>query len=126
MEAENRRSKGGSFLKGYPSLAAFIASDIDKSTLIFNRFDRLAARNILYMQAELAELQQELDMFDAEDSHDIESKKAARSWREFKKKGETQTIRMELVKEIRKLMKQYRELVCTPQGLVRGSLSIYR
>ena len=46
-----------SYLKGYPSLAAFIASDKDKSTVIYRRFDRLSARNLLYLQSELAELE---------------------------------------------------------------------
>ena len=36
------------YVKGYPSLAAFIASDADRSTQIYRRFDRLAARNLLY------------------------------------------------------------------------------
>lgn len=68
----------------------------------------MAARNLLYMQAELAELREELDKFDAEDGQDIESKKAARSWGELKKRSEVQPRRMELIKEIRALMNQYR------------------
>jgi hypothetical protein len=55
------------YLKGYPSLAAFIASDKDKSTVIYRRFDRLSARNLLYLQSELAELEVKQDAFDRED-----------------------------------------------------------
>ncbi|KAJ2994267.1 hypothetical protein NUW58_g1596 [Xylaria curta] len=102
----NDQGSKKSFLRGFPSLAAFIASDVDKSTLIFNRFDRLAARNLLYMQEELAELQAELEVFDVEDSQDTESKKAGRNLNEFKKKSPR---RVELLREIRDKMKEYRE-----------------
>jgi hypothetical protein len=47
-------------LDGYPSLADFIASDPDRTSLVFRRFDRLAARNILYLQSELADLETKL------------------------------------------------------------------
>ncbi|KAI8944993.1 hypothetical protein F4801DRAFT_569960 [Xylaria longipes] len=105
MDINDRAAKKVA-LRGFPSLAAFIASDTDKSTLIFNRFDSLAARNLLYMQEELAELQAELEAFDAEDSQDIESKKAGRNLKEFKKRSPR---RIQLVQEIREQMKEYRE-----------------
>lgn len=100
-------------VKGFPSLAAFISGDVDRSTLIFNRFDDLSARNLLYMQEELAELQAELHVFDDEDGQNLESKKAARNWKEFKKKGEAQPRRLELIRDIRILMKEYREALLT-------------
>tara|TARA_R110002060_G_scaffold59247_6_gene69119 strand:- start:660 stop:971 length:312 start_codon:yes stop_codon:yes gene_type:complete len=49
------------YLKRYPSLAAFIASDKDKSTAIYRRLDRLSARNLLYLHSELPELQARQD-----------------------------------------------------------------
>ena len=55
------------YVKGYPSLAAFIASDSDKSTAIYRRFDRLSARNLLYLQSELVELEAQQDALDEED-----------------------------------------------------------
>lgn len=91
-------------------MASFIASDLDRSTLIFNRFDTLAARNLLFMQGELAELQSELEAIDVEDSVNGEAKMASRNWKEFKKKAASQPRRMELIKEIRDLMKEYRKL----------------
>jgi hypothetical protein len=57
------------YVKGYPSLAAFIASDRDKSTAIYRRFDRLSARNLLYLESELQELEERQDALDAEDLH---------------------------------------------------------
>jgi hypothetical protein len=47
-------------LNGFPSLSEFIASDHDRTSLVFRRFDRLAARNLLYLQSELAELEAKL------------------------------------------------------------------
>lgn len=77
-----------SYLGGYPSLAAFIASDRDKSAAIFKRFDRLAARNLLYLQSELAELEVQLDKFDAEDRKCPEKFQSARNWQAFEKLAE--------------------------------------
>ena len=44
-------------LDGYPSLAEDISSDPDRTSLVFRRFDRLAVRNLLYLQSELVELE---------------------------------------------------------------------
>ena len=102
------------YVKGYPSLAAFIASDCDKSTAIYRRFDRLSARNLLYLQSELLELEARQDALDAEDSRGlIEDKESSRNWQSLQRKaaepGNTrQKERVEVLKEIRKLMKEYR------------------
>jgi hypothetical protein len=52
---------------GYPALAEWISRDPDYETLIFRRFDRLAARNILNLQSELVGIEEKLDRLD-EDS----------------------------------------------------------
>jgi hypothetical protein len=54
-------------IRGFPSVAQKIASDIDKTTTIYRRFDQLSARNIILLQAELAELEPLQDRYDAED-----------------------------------------------------------
>lgn len=96
-------------ITGYPSLAAFIASDLDRTAGIYKRFDRLAARNLLYLQSELADLQAELDALDEKDKADRASKQYARNWHDFKKKAEQEPARLHLVKEIRSTLKEYRE-----------------
>lgn len=53
--------------RDFPSLTEFIASDADHTSLVFKRFDKLAARNLLYLQSELAELQARQNEFDAQD-----------------------------------------------------------
>jgi tRNA 2-selenouridine synthase SelU len=56
------------------------------------------------MQGEIAELQSEPEAFDAEHSRDIESKKARRNLKEFKKRS----LRgVKLIKEIRAQMKEH-------------------
>jgi hypothetical protein len=104
------------YIKGYASLAAFIAEDRDKSTAIFRRFDRLSARNLLYLQSELAELEAKQDAFDKEDfKAGTEEKASARSWPIFKQRAEEnnkrEKERMDLVKEIRGKIKEYRQSV---------------
>jgi len=44
-------------IHGFPRVAAKIAHDCNKTTTIYRRFDRLSACNLLYLQAELAELE---------------------------------------------------------------------
>lgn len=50
---------------GYASLSKFIASDA--ALCIFRRFDTLATRNLLYMQDELCEIEQQIDVLDKAD-----------------------------------------------------------
>ena len=104
------------YVKGYPSLAAFIASDPDKSTAIYRRFDRLSARNLLYMQSELIELEARQDALDAEDLQGtLEAKDSARNWQTLNRKasepGNTkEKERLMLVGDIRKKLKDYRTI----------------
>jgi hypothetical protein len=100
-------------ISGYPSLAKFIASDRDQSTFLFRRFDRLSARNLLYLQAELAELEERQAAFDKEDfGKDPDKKQSARNWNTLRKKAsEADCIdekeRFKLVFEIRDKLKTY-------------------
>jgi hypothetical protein len=90
-------------LDGFPSLAAFIASDPDHTSLVFRRFDRLAARNLLYLQ------------FDAQDQGlgmgNFHAKECAMNWESFrdasKANNDQQIERMKLVIDIREKLKEY-------------------
>jgi hypothetical protein len=103
-------------LDGFPSLASFIASDPDHTLLVFKRFDKLAARNLLYLQSELTSLQAQQDLFDAEDqsleNDDRQAKQCAMDWESFKTASsepgnEKQKARMKLMLEIRHKLKEY-------------------
>ncbi|KAH0534091.1 hypothetical protein FGG08_007310 [Glutinoglossum americanum] len=111
------------FLEGFSDFSQFIASDDDLS--IYRRFGSLGARNILYLQAELQLLEQNLQKLDEAD-HDVvmrhsdeDEKKevdlAARAWECFEyqsKKGtERQMLKMKLILRIREVMKEYEDAI---------------
>ncbi|KAF2422990.1 hypothetical protein EJ08DRAFT_725165 [Tothia fuscella] len=98
------------YVPSFPSLAAFIASDRDRTTLIFKRFDRLAARNLLHLQSELAQLQKQLDVLDEKDASHMEQKQCLRNWDDFMAVVEgvaCQKERFELSERIRRTMRDY-------------------
>jgi hypothetical protein len=102
-------------LDGYPSLTRFIASDHDRTTLVFKRFDSLAIRNLLHIQSELAELQARQDASDSKDysiDADMDAKACAMTWENSKKLAASgdlvQIERVKLAREIRNTIKEYR------------------
>ena len=104
-------------LTGYPSFSALISSDPDLQ--IYRRFDRLSARNILYLQSELLEAERRLDEFDAVDQTDaafygdLDVMLSIRCWESFARKAKAgnarERERMELIRRTRELVKEYRE-----------------
>ena len=105
------------YIHGYPSLAAFIASDPGHSTAIYRRFDFLSARNLLYLQSELVELEGQLRAFDQEDLQkaDCDENDIARDWKVFEEKARdpasTEKKRLELAIRIRKKLKEYSQWI---------------
>lgn len=99
---------------GFPSVAAKIAKDKDKTTNIFRRFDRLAARNLLYLQSRLQKLESELDRYDAEDFHegDMLAKRSLTSWEDFEANANNrdwEKKRMDLAMDIQIALRNYRQ-----------------
>ncbi|KAH0551488.1 hypothetical protein GP486_007298 [Trichoglossum hirsutum] len=96
-----------------PSLAAFIASDPELA--VYRRFDRLATRNLLYLQSELLHLESKLDGFDEEDrKRDVgdDLRASARVWEVLARKGnEHDRERMELVLRSRQVLDEYYKLL---------------
>ena len=82
---EPRRRK--TLLEGFPQTSNFIAKDPAKTTVIFRRFDQLAVRNLLHLEARLAaleSLQKDYDTDDVDFNNDNEPiTTAARSWEDF-------------------------------------------
>lgn len=101
------------YLKGYPSLAAFVASDSYHDTAIFRRFNRLSARNLLQLQSDLMELEAQQDALDEEDLHaSTRDKEGARDWQILKAKaGEMDNSRekerLRVALEIRGKLREY-------------------
>ena len=99
-------------LPGYPSFANFIAEDADAA--IYRKYERLSARNLLYLQSELHELEGELEELDARDFeerevHDSEAQKIARYWKSYSRCDSERAVkRRKLQDKIRKKIKEYR------------------
>ena len=112
------------YATGFASLANFIASDPDRTTLVFKLFDELAARNLLYLQSELAELQARQQRLDSEHlSADLDAKQCARNFASFEMAAEDggdfkQKDKRDLTLQIRKTLKEYRESLIFESTLV--------
>lgn len=103
------------YVTGFPSLANFMVSDDEHSGIIFRRFRRLSARNLLYMQSELAELEAQQEKYDREDAAlttTVSEKAGLRDWSVFEKRANSKVdrekTRMELAEKINAQLKQYR------------------
>lgn len=108
----------GPYLDSYSSLANFIDSDRDHTASIFRRFGRLTARNLLYLQSELLELEAKQSALDEGDRRDgvldFNLKPSARTWETLVQRaaepGNTRDReRLELIVEIREKVKEYRK-----------------
>ncbi|KAF7511280.1 hypothetical protein GJ744_004845 [Endocarpon pusillum] len=116
------------YLASYASLAKFVSSDPDHSTAIFKTFDRLAARNLLYLQSELAEFQAQQDRYDEDDlkagitSHDWHKlRQSSRDWNalvENSKNDGRLRSRVQLAYKIRKKIKEYHEAMMLESAIL--------
>ncbi|KAL4943117.1 hypothetical protein BDV06DRAFT_190707, partial [Aspergillus oleicola] len=115
------------YVEGFPSLADFIASDHDHSTFIFKRFNRLSARNLLYLQSELAELEALQDEYDREDYRSLDpiANHGRRDWTVFRNRAGNKSgnhpddkKRMDLALKIRAKLKEYKETVLFDSALL--------
>lgn len=119
MDPELAKAKQSpSYLEGYTDLAAYLSSDRELN--VCKRYRTLSARNILYLQAEVAVLEDELRRLDEADLEasqrfDAESMdilQAARDWESFARKagsGDARMARkMAAVVRLRSAMREYR------------------
>lgn len=120
VEHTSRRSY---FVKGYASLATFIASDIDHSTAIYRRFDRLSARNLLYLQSDLVRLEAIQDALDAESvqSPTVDPQNVD-DWQTLKEKAKLpenpiERQRLDVALEIQKKLREYSEYICAYENI---------
>ena len=56
---------------GYPGLARLMGENVDQDFGIFRKFSKLNTRTLLYMQAEMLRLDQELDVLTDADEAEI-------------------------------------------------------
>ncbi|KAL8767037.1 MAG: hypothetical protein Q9209_006331 [Squamulea sp. 1 TL-2023] len=98
-------------LEGYPSFADFIARDSDAA--IYRKYSHMSARNLLYLQSELHELEAELQHLDAEDAKETgseDAQKTARDWSHYSDPANERSCQHRRLQEkIRVGIKQYHE-----------------
>jgi hypothetical protein len=116
--------------EGFGNVARWIALDRDSETLIYRGFRELSARNLLYVQCEMLDLEKrlnELDKIDAA-STDMKVKDAARAWdtlrEQFEKGNRDAQTRMELIMRLRGVVKEYRALPSREGSTIRAWLTI--
>jgi hypothetical protein len=101
-------------VEGFADVARWIALDSDNETSIYRKFDELAARNLLYLQAELLVLETQLKDLDRSDaaSDYMHLKDAVRTWEtlaQWHQSGSNEArARMDLIAQIRTKLKDYR------------------
>jgi hypothetical protein len=97
LEAQTRRTPYKDRLDGFPSLSQFISEDTEG--FIFQRFDRLTARNLLYLQSDLNELETKLDDLDKIDAQtgekDAKARLSAKAYSDLKAKAQRHTKKAE-------------------------------
>lgn len=99
---------------GFSAHANWIAQDPDSETLIYRKFDRLSARNLLFLQSRLASLETKLDKYDEKIRQfgDMDSKLSQIRWETFENNatipGRPEKKLLELHLEIQKMLREYR------------------
>ena len=97
-------------LEGYPTFAEFISKD--KDAAIYRKFENLSARNLLYLQSELHDLERQLHEIDREDAKNIDdenAQQAARLWTHFANDSNDQALaRRKLHDRIKSKIREYR------------------
>lgn len=115
LEANKRRPE---YVAGYTDLSEFISSDPQLS--IYRRYDRLATRNLVYLEAEMQLLEirlqkideQELELTKACCQEEKESTEVeARCWEVFEQEAKKQqsraSVKMELAIKLKETVKEY-------------------
>lgn len=108
------------YLNGIPLFSAVLASSPDLQ--VFQRFNRLATRNLLYLQAEMADIEARLNQFDADDlavsrtsnmDEVFRVQTNAHCWESFRTRAENGDVqeraRMDLILRLREAMAQYQD-----------------
>lgn len=98
---------------GYPTLARWIARDPDGETFVFRKFDQLAARYALHLQAWITSLESEIYEQDriAKNHAEYEVRQGSRSWEMLseraKAKDSFEEKRVHSIEEMGRLVQQY-------------------
>lgn len=109
----------GNVQDGYPGLAKFIGPNFDQGLGIFKHFAELNARNLLYMQAELMCLQEELRALTHLDENDSDLNKATYARNVWNMRKDSKSVQWEKIMEIRSKLNAYSQPCSMPLSLYR-------
>lgn len=107
---------------GYAQAANFIATD--KELAVYRRFDRTAARALLNLQSEILSKQNQLDALDEEDANDPKETgflSSATIYEELRERNPRDEEKNKLLGELRKLLKEYYELLSAQSDVLKFS-----
>ncbi|KAK6397292.1 hypothetical protein LTR65_006266 [Meristemomyces frigidus] len=128
QQDEERLEWSPEYAPGFAEVSAFISSDTEGG--LYRRFRELSARNILYMQSELASLEADLLAMDREDLANTDTaqrmmnERAAKDWDTLSTLSGSngpqpanvrQKRRMGYIMSMRRLVKAYQKAVCLDQ-----------
>ncbi|KAH9905263.1 hypothetical protein F4778DRAFT_729210 [Xylariomycetidae sp. FL2044] len=122
-------------IDGFPQVASKYNENRDKTGTLYRRFDRLSARNLLFMEAELAELEALQDRYDEEDTrnrNDVRIMRSHSDWSRFEELALAMdddgnllnpdlAKRMALGLKIRAKLKDYHKALKAHQELLNSS-----
>ncbi len=93
-------------MEGYSKLATLVGDDrTDGHFLIFQKFESISAQNLLYLQAEIINLKENLDKIAEIDSEDPERQIFTQDWEALSSSPESLQWRKWL--ELRRKLKEY-------------------
>ncbi|KAH7379915.1 hypothetical protein BKA64DRAFT_686638 [Cadophora sp. MPI-SDFR-AT-0126] len=103
--------------KGYPSVAAHLASSSELAT--FRKFSNLNMRNLLYMQTELIMLEAELKELDQQDASDKATSAVLQSWEAvLRGTSERDATRKEVALSMRRKLQEYNEALAVQSQIL--------
>lgn len=110
---DNKTTKQQAPRIGYPKMADFIG--LEPQLAIFKRFGALNAENLLYMQAEIATLEEDLRSIvsgpdDSTNTQEAKNRDFAASWRLLQEAGPN-SLQYRKRMELRERLKEYSETV---------------
>lgn len=114
-------TQNGKDVDGYYKFSGYIAQDPLRSTTIFRRFDRLTARNLLYMESELAELENRLEELDDLPVHE-DMEIYLQDWNLLRLQASYQDSQIPRELVIQELLREKRDLILE----IRGKVKEYR
>lgn len=105
---------------GYIAAAEWLARDADNETLVFRKFDKLAALNLLYLQSEILDIENRVERMHQDavaSGSDLDLQETARRWETLVRQAtegdprfrQDAKAKMQLVWDLRAKIKEYRK-----------------